>query len=120
LYVAPGDVVAWWDGGSWNAVGLPAAAPPVDVVGTYPLPAGAAGAVNIRNGSGAAMTITLPPSPGAGQTLKFKDAAGNAGTYPITVLGASGATIDGNLNYVLRSDYASLEVFWMGAQWGTR
>jgi hypothetical protein len=66
------------------------------------------------------MTITLPPSPGAGQALRFKDAAGNAGTHLITLQGDSGATIDGNPSYVLRSDYASLEVFWMGDQWGTR
>ena len=66
------------------------------------------------------MTITLPPGPGVGQTLKFKDAQGNAGTYPITLQGAAGATIDGNPHYLLMSDYMSLEVFWMGDQWGTR
>jgi hypothetical protein len=119
LYSAGADTIVWWDGVSWNAVGALAEVP-VDVTAGEALPLGASGAVNIRNGSGAAMTITLPPSPGDGQTLRFKDAAGNAGTYSITLQGASGATIDGNPHYMLMSDYVSLEVFWMGAQWGTR
>lgn len=96
---------------------LPPPSPPLDLTGSITLPPGAAGDVNIRNGTGAAITITLPAGPVPGQTLKFKDALGNAGTYPITI---GGASIDGNPSYVLMSNYMSLELFWMGAQWGTR
>lgn len=99
---------------------LPPPLPPFsDVTGSVALPAGANGDIFIRNGTAAPITVTLPPSPVTGQFLRFKDCLGNAGTYPVTI---TGAAIDGNPSYVLRSDYMSLELFWMGsgAQWGTR
>jgi hypothetical protein len=111
----------------------------ITVTGPTTIPAGAIGTVFIRNATAAPITVTLPPGPSTGQTLLFKDAAGNAGTYPITIGGSmivamasdgavltdedgnvdlrSTPTIDGNPSYILRSDYASLTVFWMGDQW---
>jgi hypothetical protein len=118
------------------------AVPFVTLTGSGVLDPGSAGTILVRNTTAAPITITLPAGPSLGQTLLFKDAAGNAGTYPITIggsmavqLGEDGsvvtnddgsvsiqatATIDGNPNYVLMSNYMSLEVFWMGDQWGTR
>jgi hypothetical protein len=102
--------------GAWTVVAAPG---PIDVVGSIALPAGAAGDVSIRNAAAASITITLPLNPALDQTLRFKDVLGNAGTYPVTLQAASGA-IDGNSNYQLMSDYMSVELYWMGTQWGTR
>jgi hypothetical protein len=112
------------------------------MTGSGALPAGAVGTVIVRNATGAAITITLPTGPVVGQSLLIKDALGNAGTYPITIGGSmavvmadngevavddrgnvvtrSTPTINGNPSYTLVSDYASVEVLWMGDQWGTR
>jgi uncharacterized repeat protein (TIGR01451 family) len=106
--------------GAWTIV-APASSPsaPISVGSSTPLPVGSAGDVSISNVAAAPITITLPPSPTLGQTLKFKDTAGNAGTYTITLVSASG-TIDGNTNYQMMSNYMSVELYWMGTQWGTR
>jgi hypothetical protein len=92
---------------------------PIQVAMTTVLPAGSAGDVSIANVAAAPITITLPPSPMVGQVLKFKDVAGNAGTYPITIVPAAG-TIDGSASYQIVSDYSSIELYWMGSQWGSR
>jgi hypothetical protein len=112
------------------------------VTGSTTLAPNTIGTVLIRNGTSGPITITLPSGPTLGQTILFKDATGNAGTYHITIggsmvvaMGEDGAvviddrgnvvtrstpTIDGNPSYVLGSNYMSLDVFWMGDQWGTR
>jgi hypothetical protein len=101
--------------GAWTIT--PATLPPyLDVVVSGPLPVGFSGDVNIRNGTGAALTVTLPTSPTLGQTLRFKDALGNAGAHTITIAGP----IDGFVNYSLYSNYMALELSWLGSQWGTR
>lgn len=139
LYRYGADLLAWWGSGTWHSV-VPGGSAPVVVV-TVPasLPAGFAGDVLVRNGTGGALTVNLPPTPVAGQQVWIKDAAGNAGTYGITlqavfiltdaagdiltdshgnVLTVSSA-IDGNPSYRLMSDYASVELCWLGDQWGT-
>lgn len=93
---------------------------PIPVSGSGPLPPGSFGDVNIRNTSGGPITITLPLMPALGQTLRFKDCAGNAGTYNITITAPPGTAIDGYPTYVLTSNYMSLEVYWTGDMWGTR
>jgi len=105
---------------AWTIV-APASSPaaPITVSGSTVLPIGSAGDVSINNIVGAPIAITLPSTPALGQALKFKDTAGNAGTYAITLLPASG-TIDGNPSYQLMSNYMSVELYWMGTQWGSR
>jgi hypothetical protein len=106
--------------GAWTIV-APASSPsaPITVNATTALPVGSAGDVSINNLAAAPITITLPAGPTLGQTLKFKDTAGNAGTYTITLVSASG-TIDGNPSYQLMSNFMSAELYWMGTQWGSR
>jgi hypothetical protein len=102
--------------GAWTvtAATLP---PYLDVIASGALPAGTHGDVNIRNGTGAAITITLPPSPTTGQSLTFKDVLGNASTYPVTIAGV----IDGNgAGAFLFQDYSALEIYWTGSNWGIR
>lgn len=123
LYSAGGDTIVWWDDAvtAWNSVGVVAApAPIVTVTAATALPGGTYGDVLVRNGTSAGLTVTLPLAPVTGQAVRVKDAQGNAGTYPITIAGAAAATIDGNVSYVLRLDYASVGIVWLGDQWGTR
>jgi hypothetical protein len=105
---------------AWTVV-APASSPaaPITVSGNVFLPVGSAGDVSINNVAAAPITIVLPPSPVMGQSLKFKDAAGNAGTYPVTIVPPS-STIDGNASYQLMSNFMSVELYWMGTQWGSR
>jgi hypothetical protein len=72
--------------------------------------------VAINLGTPAAMAVTLPSSPTAGQTLVIKDGAGDAATYNITVSPSSG-TLDGASNVVLNNNYASVSVFYNGTNW---
>ena len=112
----------WWANQAARLVQAanPPFLPGLDFAGPGTIPPGVAGDINIRNGTAAPITITLPTGPVSGQALKFKDAQGNAGTYAITLQGAAGATIDGNVTYRLVSDYMAIELYWMGTQWGTR
>jgi hypothetical protein len=102
-----------WDGVKWVAAG---AVNVITVTATTILPAGTQGDVLIKNGTGAPITVTLPSGSLPGQALKLKDALGNASAHSITIAGA----IDGSTNYQLMYDYASLDVVWMGSQWGAR
>lgn len=95
---------------------------PIIVIGSEYLPEGAVGSININNGSAGPITIWMPPNPVLDQTLRFKDVAGNAGTWPITIGALPGTTIDGMASYTLLSDFMSLELYWTGvnSNWGTR
>lgn len=94
--------------------------PPVTTVGgNVTLPEGTQGTINISNTTGAEITIRLPSSPLVDQSLKFKDVAGNAGDHPIHIV-ASGSTIDNYPEYQLVSAFMSIEIYWMGTQWGSR
>jgi hypothetical protein len=101
--------------GAWTIT--PATVPPyLDVIASGPLPAGMHGDINIRNGTGAAISITLPPSPTLGQSLAIKDVLGNATSYPIALVGP----IDGGAGFILFQNYQAVELYWSGSQWSVR
>ena len=57
------------------------------------------------------VTITLPPAPALGRFYMIKDVNGASATYPITVKGASGTTIDGisaATGVVIESNYEAV------------
>jgi hypothetical protein len=126
---------------AWTIVaGASSPLAPIEILVSTILPPGSRGDVNIRNGTNAPLDVTLPLGPALGQSLKFKDAIGNAGTWPITIIspaltltsggivltGPGGAVltttalIDGFPTYTLVSNYASIELYWTGTEWGTR
>jgi hypothetical protein len=95
--------------------------PPVFVIGgSGPLPVGTSGPININNTTNAPITITLPASPVSGQTLYFKDVAGNAGTYQITILPSVGSMIDNRTEFYMYQNYQAVEMYWTGTGWGVR
>ena len=73
------------------------------------LPAGFNGTVMVSRP--APLTVTLPPSPTAGQQVTVKDATGAAGTHPITVAGtiegAADMTIDFAYGWVALTSIAA-------------
>lgn len=87
------------------------------VAGTTELALGTTGTVFVQNAAAAEITITLPPSPTAGQSLIIVDDSGNAGTFNVHVVGDSGALISGDATYDLAVDNQSVEVQWSGTQW---
>lgn len=62
------------------------------------------------------VALTLPSSPNTGDTFLIKDISGKSGTNTITITPASG-NIDGNSNFALDVNYASITVIYSGAQW---
>jgi len=102
-------------GGAWT-VTAPVVPPYLDVIVSGPLPTGFSGDINIRNSTGGPITITMPPSPTVGQTLRFKDVLGNASTYAIIITGP----IDGAASYAIFSDYGAAELYWSGSNWSVR
>jgi hypothetical protein len=68
----------------------------------------------IKPAISAPTTINMPGSPFPGQRYTFKDAAGIAGTYPITIQAAS---IDGETSYQLVANYAAITLTWNGSAW---
>ena len=61
----------------------------------------------------APVTVTLPSNMATGYTCNIKDISGNASTNNITIIG----TIDGVANYLLSSNYQSVELVYNGASW---
>ena len=57
-------------------------------------------------------TVTLS-GPEKARKITIKDEAGSAATSPITVVG----TIDGTANYVINTDYGSLNLISDGTNW---
>jgi len=94
-------------------------AAPINVSGSgsVVLPSQADVSIYVRNLTGSAITVTVPNGNILDQRVLIKDVAGNAGTYNINIATVSG--IDGNNPYTLRSDYASLSIFWNGSVWGS-
>jgi len=71
-----------------------------------------------RTASPAALTLTLEASPVAGVQHRIKDMAGNAGSYPITVVAAGSGTIDGQTSgIVLNASYGAIAVEFNGLEW---
>jgi|SRR5215469_4030728 len=95
--------------------------PPIVVTGsgTIVLPTTQNYFVFVNNTSGAPVTITIPAGGLFGQQLIIKDSGGNAGTFNITIDVTSPVTIDGNPNYLLMSNFASVSLVWLGSIWGT-
>lgn len=71
--------------------------------------------------SGAAITLTLPAAAtaGSGAIFVIKD-IGNASTNAITLEGNASETIDGALNKIIATNYASIEVVCDGSNWWIR
>jgi len=78
---------------------------------------GFSGFVRAENTTSASITITLPVTPSAGQTVTIKDMLGNAGIYPITVSG-NGKTIEGTTTLTISFNYGWLDLIYTGVQWG--
>lgn len=62
-----------------------------------------------------AVTVTLP-SGTIGKVFIIKDSAGDANTNPITVT-TTGSSIDGELTYVLDTDWGSIGLVYNGIEW---
>jgi len=109
--------VSWrWDGTKWVVSG--AAAPTMIVVtSSTTLTTGFTGFVRAENNTSATITILLPATPTAGQTVTIKDMLGNASTYPIVVAG-NGKTIEGAASLVINYNYSWLDLIYTGVQWG--
>lgn len=67
------------------------------------------------------VTMSLPTNPSEGQSLIFKDKAGNSLVNNI-IISSSNSTIDGSSTFVLNINYGSVEVVYMSsstpAEWG--
>lgn len=66
----------------------------------------------IYNGT---VTVTLPTGT-LGKIYVIKDAVGDSNTNPITVL-TTGSTIDGQVNYILDTDWGSISLVYNGIEW---
>lgn len=63
------------------------------------------------------VTATLPAASGnSGKTIKFKATVGSP-TYSITLDGNSAETIDGELTYVMSTNYEAVEIVCDGSNW---
>jgi hypothetical protein len=87
------------------------------VTASTPLLLGTTGTVFVDNATGGEITITLPPSPAFGQTVKGVDAAGNAWQHTIHWVAAAGALITGAASYDFRVAFQSAEFQWDGVEW---
>lgn len=67
--------------------------------------------------SAGALSLTLPSAASvmSGQTFVVKDEGGAAGSKPITIAASGGDTIDGSNSVVLRSPYASIQLYCNGS-----
>ncbi len=65
------------------------------------------------------ITLTLPPvaSVAVGQCYTIKDSDGNAALDPITIEGDGSETIDGELTFVLDTDFQAVGVCNLGDKW---
>lgn len=91
--------------------------PPLTISGSYVLPLGFAGRIYIENSSGAPITLTLPPTPTEYQRVAPVDINGNAATYPVTVVGATGDLIYGGSSFVMDMNYDDLIFEYDGSHW---
>jgi hypothetical protein len=101
--------------GGGGAVANPA--PRIITSGSAVTVLAADGTVIIKKTTGSPTTVTMEASPAAGAVHKIKDGKGDASTNPITIQGASGATIDGAANFPLDVDWAAVALEWSGTEW---
>jgi hypothetical protein len=75
--------------------------------------------VQINKTISASHTVTLPPSPIAGQIARVSDGKGDLlyGAITITVQGDAGATINNQANHVLDGAWGCATYRWSGTQW---
>lgn len=64
----------------------------------------------------AAFTITLPPSPGTGETYVVKDSGGSAVINNLTISG-NGNNIDGASTFAISTNYSGISVIFNGTSW---
>ena len=64
------------------------------------------------------VTVTLPSTPYAGQTVTIKDISGAGATNPITITPSSGTgLIDGAANIVINTNYGKATLTYTGSDW---
>jgi hypothetical protein len=98
---------------------IPGAAVPISVTGNVTLPSVTLVSVNVANGTGALITVTLPTALSNDQAYRFKDVAGNASTAPTRIVPTTG-TIDGQVDFYLFQNYQAAELYWASGLWGVR
>lgn len=74
--------------------------------------------LSMRQSVPTAVTITLPPNPGAGYALTIKDALGVSFAHNFTVNTSDGSLIDGATTFVLNQDFQSNLFVFDGIGWG--
>jgi len=104
------DMVALSDGAT------PSYSYPLIINTTTILPGGFDGRVYVENTTAAPLSVTLPPSSVLGQRLLIKDTVGNAGEWPITILGGD-QVIEGAPSLVMSRNYNWVELDFSGTQW---
>jgi hypothetical protein len=109
--------LSWvWDGAKWVTGTTGFVEPMLLVNSSITLPAGYRGFVRVENNTNAPISITLPPSPVAGQYVTLKDCYGNAALYPITIVGG-GPSIEGAAYLPLNFNYSWVDLMFTGAMW---
>jgi hypothetical protein len=72
--------------------------------------------VPINNTTGLPFSVLLSLSPVNGETHTIKDWAGNAASFPITILG-NGNLLDAATSYVLAANYQSISMTFVSGKW---
>lgn len=90
---------------------------PIVVTNTQALSAGFVGSVYVENGTGAAITITLPPTPALGAAVEVFDASGDASNHAVHIQGSGGVLIGGQATYDMITAYEYAKFEWMGSAW---
>lgn len=69
-------------------------------------------AVDVPGPSSLILPIAL-----VGTTFVFKDVSGDASTNPITITPSGGFSIDGNISYIIDSDFGSITLVRNTLEW---
>lgn len=71
----------------------------------------------VSKASGSPTQVNLPSNPVLGQEVLVKDGKGDSNTNHITVLPASGVTVDGLTGVLLTQNYQSYTFLYNGTEW---